>query len=143
MVSSAETLDSALEREIWEEAGLRLDQLQNMARGGVLTIRKPAVDGNGAGYVVEDIDWYTCTLPDDVVPVNQDGEVAQFNLMTSDEVIAAMQRGEFTLEAALILVEVLLIRPCEVRISLSVRPELVEGFPVASGTSTSSARTEM
>jgi len=143
MVSSAETLDSALERETWEEAGLKLDQLQNMKRGGVLTIRKPACDGDGAGYVVEDIDWYTCTLPDDVVPVNQDGEVAQFNLMTSDEVIAAMQRGEFTTEAALILVEVLLIRPCEVRTSLSVRPELVEGFPVASGTSTSSARTEM
>ena len=90
-----------------EEAGLRLDQLQNLVRGGVLAIRQPARDGNGAGYVVEDIDWFTCTVPDDVRPVNQDGEVAQFVLMTSDEVIAAMQRGEFTTEAALILVEVL------------------------------------
>ena len=107
MVSSAETLDSALERETWEEAGLKLDQLQGLAHGGVLSIRKPAIDGNGAGYVVEDIDWYSCKVPDGVLPVNQDGEVAQFRLMTDDEVIAAMQCGEFTLEAALILVKVM------------------------------------
>jgi len=107
MVSSAETIDSALKRETWEEAGLKLNQLQNLARGGVLNIRKPSTDGDGAGYVVEDIDWYTCTVPDGVVPVNQDGEVAQFQLLTSDEVIAAMQRDEFTTEAALILVEVM------------------------------------
>jgi hypothetical protein len=42
-----------------------------------------------------------------VVPVNQDGEVAQFQLMTPAEVIAGMQRDEFTTEAALILVEML------------------------------------
>ena len=107
MVSSADTIQSALERETWEEAGLRLDQLQNLVRGGVLAIRQPARDGNGAGYVVEDIDWFTCTVPNGVLPVNQDGEVAQFVLMTSDEVISAMQRGEFTAEAALILIEVM------------------------------------
>ena len=107
MVSSADTIQSALERETWEEAGLRLDQLNDLARGGVLAIRQPARDGNGAGYVVEDIDWFTCTVPDGVLPVNQDGEVAQFVLMTSGEVMAAMQRGEFPTEAALILIEVL------------------------------------
>ena len=107
MVSSAETVDSALTRETWEEAGLKLSQMQNLAYGGVLSIRKPSTDGNDAGYVVEDIDWYNCTVPDGVLPVNQDGEVAQFRLMTPEEVITAMQRGEFTLEAALILVAVL------------------------------------
>ena len=111
MVSSADTIQSALERETWEEAGLRLDQLKDLAPGGVLSIRQPARDddggGGGAGYVVEDIDWFTCTVPDGVLPVKQDGEVAQFVLMTSDEVISAMQRGEFTLEAALILAEVM------------------------------------
>ncbi len=107
MVSSVDTADTALERETWEEAGLKLNQVQKLTYGGVLTIRKPSPDGNGAGYVVEDIDWYTCTVPDGVVPVNQDGEVEQFQLMTSAEVIAALQRDEFTTEAALILVEVL------------------------------------
>ena len=33
------------------------------------------------GYVVEYIDWYRCVVPEGVVPVNQDGEVAQFRLM--------------------------------------------------------------
>ena len=42
------------------------------------------------------------TLPDGVVPINQDGEVAQFALMDEPQLVAAMQRGEFTLEAALI-----------------------------------------
>ncbi len=107
MVSSAETIESALERETWEEAGLKLGHLQNLARGGVLEIRQPARDGNGSGYVVEDIDWYTCTVANGVVPVNQDGEVAQFRLMTDDEVIMAMRRGEFTTEATLILLEVM------------------------------------
>lgn len=107
MVSSRDTVETALARETWEEAGLKPDQLHNLMPGGVLTMRKPSPDGNGAGYVVEHIDWYTCSVPESVVPVNQDGEVAQFALMTPDSVIAAIQRGEFTLEAALILVEVL------------------------------------
>ena len=107
MVSSTDTIETALERETWEEAGLTLNRLQNVAQGGVLSIRKPSQDGNGAGYVVESIDWYTCTVPDGMVPVNQDGEVAQFRLMMPAEVIAALQRDEFTTEAALILVEVL------------------------------------
>jgi 8-oxo-dGTP pyrophosphatase MutT (NUDIX family) len=107
MVSSAETVLSALARETWEEAGLTPDQLQNLVRGGVLNIRKPSIDGNGAGYVVENIDWYHCTVGNGIVPVNQDGEVAQFKLLTANELMLAMQRGEFTTEAALILAEVL------------------------------------
>lgn len=107
MVSSAETIESALARETWEEAGLGLDQLHSTVHGGVLEIRQPARDGNGAGYVVEDITWYASTVPSGVVPVNQDGEVAQFKLMTADEVMAAVQRGEFTTEAALILMAVM------------------------------------
>ena len=107
MVSSGDTLATALARETSEEAGLALDQLQNLAYGGVVAIRQPARDGGGAGYVVEDISWSSCIVPDGVVPVNQDGEVAQFKLMASDDVLAAIQRGEFTTEAALILLEFL------------------------------------
>ena len=71
MVSSRDTVETALARETWEEAGLQPHQLHNLAHGGVLTVRKPSPDGNGAGYVVEHIIWYTCTVPDGVVPVNQ------------------------------------------------------------------------
>ena len=113
MVSAADTVATALERETWEEAGLGLSQLQNLAHDGILKIQQPARDGKGAGYVVEDIHWYTCMVPKDVFPVNQDGEVAQFVLMDKAQLLAAMQRGEFTLEAALIFASVLgLINQC-------------------------------
>ena len=107
MVSAADTVATALGRETWEEAGLRISQLQNVLHGGVLKIQQPAIDGKGVGYVVEDIHWYTCTVPDGVLPVNQDGEVAQFVLMDKAQLLAAMQQGEFTLEAALIFASVL------------------------------------
>jgi len=107
MVSSLDTLETALERETWEEAGLKMTALQNVTHGGRVLTRRPSLDGNGAGYVIEDIDWYRCTVPEGVMPVNQDGEVEQFRLMEAVELVAALQRGEFTTEAALILVEVL------------------------------------
>jgi 8-oxo-dGTP pyrophosphatase MutT (NUDIX family) len=102
MISGADTLESALERETWEEAGLRLEDLQHIVRGGHVDIRRPCADGHGAGYVVERIDWYHCTVPDGQVPVNQDGEVEQFVLMETGEMLEKMHAGEFTSEAALI-----------------------------------------
>jgi 8-oxo-dGTP pyrophosphatase MutT (NUDIX family) len=102
MISGADTLASALERETWEEAGLRLEQLQGIVRGGHVDIRRPCDDGRGAGYVIERIDWYHCTVPDGQVPVNQDGEVERFVLMDESEMLQKMHAGEFTSEAALI-----------------------------------------
>ncbi len=102
MISGADTLASALARETWEEAGLRLEALQGIVRGGHVDIRRPCDDGHGAGYVVERIDWYHCTVPDGQVPVNQDGEVEQFVLMGESEMLQKMHAGEFTREAALI-----------------------------------------
>ncbi|RZJ26633.1 MAG: NUDIX domain-containing protein [Haliea sp.] len=102
MISGADTLETALERETWEEAGLRLHQLRGIVRGGHVDIRRPCDDGHGAGYVIERIDWYHGTVPDGVVPVNQDGEVERFVLMDKSEMLEKMHAGEFTSEAALI-----------------------------------------
>ena len=104
MIPATDSVAQALERETWEEAGLRLDQLTELRRCGRISIRRPASE-EGAGYVVEHIDWYRCIVPEGVVPVNQDGEVAHFALMDGDEVAARLQRDEFTIEAALILLE--------------------------------------
>lgn len=102
MVSAEDTLATALVRETWEEAGLKPDQVRGMVRGGHVDIRRPCDDGRGAGYVVEGIAWYHCTVPDGVTPVNQDGEVACFALMDGHALLQKMRDGEFTLEAALI-----------------------------------------
>lgn len=111
MVSAADALPAALERETWEEAGLRLPQLQGVSYGGRVSLRRPTREARhamgGTGYMVEHIDWFRCTVPEGVVPVNQDGEVAQFALLDQRELLARMHGDEFTTEAALVLVAAL------------------------------------
>ena len=107
MVSAADTTETALARETWEEAGLQVADLRDMRYGGRFTTCRPSSDGQGAGYVREHIDWYCCTVPEGLVPSNQDGEVEQFCLMDAGQLLSAMQRGEFTTEAALILADVM------------------------------------
>ena len=106
MVSSGDTVETALERETWEEAGLQIADLKNLRHGGRQNNVRPSGDG-AAGYMQESIEWYTCTVPDGLTPNNQDGEVDQFALMNQAQLLAAMQRGEFTIEAALITAAVL------------------------------------
>jgi 8-oxo-dGTP pyrophosphatase MutT (NUDIX family) len=103
MVSAADTLAQALERETWEEAGLRLDQLHGLAHAGHLLIRRPSGGADDVGYTVERIDWYSATLPDGVLPDNQDGEVERFDCVGLTRLRADITAGRYTLEAALIL----------------------------------------
>ncbi|MBA2962495.1 MULTISPECIES: NUDIX domain-containing protein [Ramlibacter] len=99
MVPARDAVAEALQRETWEEAGLRLDQLEDLQRGGAVLSRGPAGEVAG-GYVVEVIDWYRARVPDGVAPVNQDGEVAQFRLVGDAELVRMLVADEFTLEAA-------------------------------------------
>jgi 8-oxo-dGTP pyrophosphatase MutT (NUDIX family) len=103
MVSTGDNLTSALKRETREEAGLDLDQLHHLRAAGRLLVERPNVCDGGVGYVVEQIDWFTCLVPDGLRPINQDGEVVQFALLDASELKLLLERNAFTLDAAWIL----------------------------------------
>jgi 8-oxo-dGTP pyrophosphatase MutT (NUDIX family) len=104
MIPDCDSVAQALERETWEEAGLKIEQLAQLRHGGRVSMRRPTDSGVG-GYVVEHIEWYRCIVPEGIEPANQDGEVAQFRLMQGGEVLSHLERDQFTIEAALILTE--------------------------------------
>jgi 8-oxo-dGTP pyrophosphatase MutT (NUDIX family) len=102
LVPARDSLEQALERETWEEAGLRLAQVRELRYGGRLVTRRPFRE-LPHGYVVESIAWYACSLPDGVTPQNQDGEVAAFRCLPGEDVSARLAQETFTIDAALVL----------------------------------------
>ncbi len=105
MIPAAETRETALERETWEEAGLRVAELNQLRYGGQVQTSLPEGQGREAGYIVEQIDWYRCVVPQGLKPVNQDGEVEQFALLEEEALLESLRRHDFTPEAALLLAE--------------------------------------
>lgn len=103
MVSAEDTLEQALARETWEEAGLRVDDLHHLVHGGHVAFSRPSREGGGAGFMVERIDWFHAVVPAGLQPDNQDGEVECFALLHPDEVRERVVQGAFTLEAGLVL----------------------------------------
>ena len=99
LVAADERDALALERETWEEAGLRTDALHGLAQVDRITVRRPVREG----YMVEHIDVFEAVMPEGAVPANQDGEVARFECMQPDELIDRLVAGAFTLEAGLML----------------------------------------
>ncbi|MBU0747044.1 MAG: NUDIX hydrolase, partial [Gammaproteobacteria bacterium] len=90
-------------RETWEEAGLQVDALADVVQGGHVLFSRPSSEGGGAGYMVERIDWFRAVVPQGMQPDNQDGEVECFELLPMDAVRERVARGQFTLEAGLVI----------------------------------------
>ena len=103
MVPATDTLEQALARETWEEAGLHISELTNLRHAGNLLLRKPASADDAIGYVVERADAYVCTVPAGCTPENQDGEVAQFACVAPAQLQTLLEADQFTVEAALLL----------------------------------------
>ncbi len=115
MISAFDTLERALERETWEEAGLKLQQVQELRLGGRISQSRPTREAGhgmgGMGYLLEEIVWYRCQVPEGLEPHNQDGEVQAFALLPQLELVEMLEGDMFTPEAALILVEALGLAP--------------------------------
>lgn len=103
MVSADDTVAQAVERETWEEAGLRVADLQDMRHGGHLDFARPSEEAADTGYMRERIDWFAATVPLGLKPQNQDGEVQGFALMAPEQVQQWLVQRRFTPEASLVL----------------------------------------
>jgi 8-oxo-dGTP pyrophosphatase MutT (NUDIX family) len=92
---SGENVQACLLRELAEEAGLfSLDGHVLQEAGSVRSSRLES-----QGWHDEVVFVFSLTLADDFVPVNQDGEVAEFMSLSAQQVLAQAQAGEFTVDA--------------------------------------------
>ena len=96
---AGETPSISLERETWEEAGLRLEQLPDLSHAGVCSFERAVSDG----WLVEHIDLFEATVPNGTTPVNQDGEVERFEAVDPQEAVRRVVEGQVTLEAAMMM----------------------------------------
>jgi 8-oxo-dGTP pyrophosphatase MutT (NUDIX family) len=107
LIAADESVQLALARETWEEAGLRTSELSGLQSFGEATVRRPLNDG----YMVEHITMVGAVLASDRVPENQDGEVAGFERLARAALVERLHGDAFTLEAALILARWLATTP--------------------------------
>lgn len=103
LVAGEEGLVETLERETWEEAGLRIADLAGVAPRGELWVRRPVREG----YMVERMVVYEAVVPATLAPENQDGEVLRFECVDEAVLRERLAADAFTLEAALVLTRLL------------------------------------
>ncbi|ASM77084.1 NUDIX hydrolase [Vitreoscilla filiformis] len=96
-VPHGQTPRQALIREAWEEAGLQSAQLTGLQAGRVLNIACDIREG----WQHEWLYAYDLALPSGLLPVNQDGEVAEHRLWPIDQALAFAAEGRMTMDASL------------------------------------------
>lgn len=110
LVAAGESLEVGLAREVWEEAGLSLDNISglktvsNVRKGGVLKVCCP-IDTHIGGYMVEECHWFVADVAEGVIPENRDGEVLDFVRLTWAKLQQKMKLGCCADEATLIFAE--------------------------------------
>ncbi len=97
-VSAGETVRACAIRELWEEAGVSRGLASRLQFPGIglRSVRETRHGLHDEQMIVADV-----LLPPGFLPLGRDGEVEQFLCMTRGDVAAALDRGDFTIEAAL------------------------------------------
>jgi 8-oxo-dGTP pyrophosphatase MutT (NUDIX family) len=109
-IAAGADVHGTLVKEAWEEAGLPADVALRAVAAGEVRFRRAQPDGiQNETIFVHDLE-----LPVEVVPVNQDGEVAAFRLVPAEEVamLAGNDAGRdvVTADAGLVIADWLLRR---------------------------------
>jgi 8-oxo-dGTP pyrophosphatase MutT (NUDIX family) len=100
-LAASESLAECAARELWEEAGFKLDQVSLLEDAGHVRISRPTA----SGWHDEVLHVYNLPLPNDFCPANQDGEVQAFACLSAPEVMARMDAHQFTHDAALAIAQ--------------------------------------
>jgi isopentenyldiphosphate isomerase len=102
MIAAGEQDREALQREAYEESGLRLERLP-ITQGARLRVQRMVAEG----LMIETVQIFDVQLPPDFTPVNMDGEVAAFEFRTVETTVDAIERGDFTLQASMAILDAL------------------------------------
>jgi 8-oxo-dGTP pyrophosphatase MutT (NUDIX family) len=100
MVAAGEDDRRALEREAYEEAGLQLGS-RPVARGSRFCVQRLVAEG----LMIETVQVFDVRLEAGFVPVNRDGEVAAFEVLSTEAALNAIERGDFTLQASMAILD--------------------------------------
>ena len=111
-IGAALSVEETLVKEAWEEAGVPADLARRATASGIVELLREVAEGVQS----ELIHVHELELPSDFVPVNQDGEVAEFRLVPLGEARRLIEEtDELTVDAALVALDYLNRR--------SVRPD--------------------
>jgi 8-oxo-dGTP pyrophosphatase MutT (NUDIX family) len=91
----------ALLREAWEEAGLRTSQLAALRPGRMVRLQRDIPEGLQHEWLYV----YDLALAADAQPHNQDGEVAELQLLPVAEALALAASDQMTVDASLVTLD--------------------------------------
>ena len=100
-LAAGETLVSCARRELWEEAGYRLQAPEQLVPAGRVRISRTTP----TGWHDEMLHVFSLSLPAEFAPCNQDGEVQSFACLSAAQVMAQIAAGQFTADAALAIAQ--------------------------------------
>ena len=100
-VADGQSPFEALVREGWEEAGLKPAQMAAARRGRVIRLHRDIPEG----LQLEDLHSFDLLMPAGLVPKNQDGEVARFDLLPVAQALALAAGHSVTVDAALVTLD--------------------------------------
>lgn len=100
-VPHGQTPFETLLREGFEEAGLDAATMRRAVPGRVLELTCDIVEG----FMHERLYTFDLCLPAAAVPVNQDGEVAEWHCLPVSDAIGLAAKGEMTVDAALVTLD--------------------------------------
>lgn len=103
-VSAGLSIEEVLLKEAWEEAGIPTELAQCATLAGSIEVMREVPQG----VACEVAHVYDLDLPPGFLPVNQDGEVSEFTLVSFDEVRRLIEEtDELAADAALVALDCL------------------------------------